>query len=241
MKSLTRYSEAALPTSHGDFRVVVYRVDQNPNDEHVAMVRGDIRARQDVLCRVHSECFTGEVLGSLRCDCQEQLDLALRRIAREDSGVLVYLRQEGRGIGLGNKVRAYALQDQGVDTVDANLALGFDADLRTYEMAAAILRDLSVDSVRLMTNNPAKLRGLEQAGIRVTSHVPHWVEASAENADYLRVKQRRMGHLAAVSGSDSAAPANRPDSPLDSMSPQGSTDRGRPATNVTTLEKDASG
>lgn len=195
MNPVVRYSEAPLPTPRGTFRLVVYRVGDEQHDEHAAMIHGDVDRIDGVLCRVHSECLTGEVFGSLRCDCRAQLDLALDRIADEGCGVLIYLRQEGRGIGLGNKVRAYAVQDLGADTVDANLALGFDADLRTYEMAAAILRDLGVGSVRLMTNNPAKIHGLENAGIQVTGHEPHWVEASAESADYLQVKQQKMGHM----------------------------------------------
>ena len=180
------------------FRIVVYRLNDDPKDEHVAMVRGEVTGAPDVLCRVHSECFTSEVMGSLRCDCREQLDRALERIADEGHGVLVYLRQEGRGIGLGNKVRAYALQDRGIDTVEANLALGFDADLRSYEIAAAILHDLGVASVRLMTNNPAKIRGLEAAGMEVTTHERHWVGESEHSADYLQVKRTKMGHIAAA-------------------------------------------
>lgn len=195
MNSLTRYSEALLPTAHGTFRVLVYRADKNPDDEHVALVHGHVQGGQNILVRVHSECFTGEVLGSLRCDCRQQLDQALARIAAEGRGVLVYLRQEGRGIGLGNKVRAYALQDQGIDTVEANLALGFDADLRSYEMAAAMLHDLEVSSVRLMTNNPAKIEGLRRAGIEVVAQEPHWVESTEHSAAYLRVKQKKLGHI----------------------------------------------
>ena len=188
-----RYSEADLPTAHGSFRLIVFRLG---NDEHVAMVRGDVRAADAVLTRVHSECFTGEVLGSLRCDCREQLDHALARIALQGSGVVIYLRQEGRGIGLGNKIKAYSLQDQGVDTVEANLALGFEADLRSYEVAAAMLQELGVRSVRLMTNNPAKIEGLERAGLQVTAQEAHWVESSEHSEGYLKVKQSKMGHIA---------------------------------------------
>lgn len=195
---VVRYSEARLPTARGEFRLVVYRLpDAMPGfadgEEHVAMVMGDVTG-ENVLTRVHSSCFTGEVLGSLRCDCRDQLDAALAKIADEGRGVLVYLVQEGRGIGLGNKVRAYALQDEGHDTVDANLQLGFDADLRSYDLAAAILRDLGATSVRLMTNNPAKIAGLERAGLPVTAE-PHWVGVSEHAADYVEVKKAKMGHL----------------------------------------------
>ncbi len=202
--SLQRYAESRLPTSHGEFRLLVYRTGEahgpggsalgGEREEHVAMVFGEV-AGDDVLTRVHSSCFTGEVMGSRRCDCRAQLDAALARIAREGRGVLVYLVQEGRGIGLGNKIRAYALQDQGHDTVDANLHLGFDADLRSYDLAAAILHDLAVASVRLMTNNPGKLAGLDKAGVRVAAHEPHWVEVTEENAEYLEAKKTRMGHI----------------------------------------------
>jgi GTP cyclohydrolase II len=201
--ALVRYSEARLPTAHGEFRVVVYRTGApagaghtavgGADEEHVAMVMGDV-AGDAVLARVHSSCFTGEVLGSERCDCRAQLDAALARIAEAGRGVLVYLLQEGRGIGLGNKVRAYALQDQGSDTVDANLALGFDPDHRSYDLAAGILRDLGVRSVRLMTNNPGKLEGLSAAGIPAT-HEPHWVEGGDEAAGYLAAKKTRLGHI----------------------------------------------
>jgi GTP cyclohydrolase II len=195
---VVRYSEARLPTPRGEFKLVVYRMpDAMPGfdggEEHVAMVMGEPSGEQ-VLTRVHSSCFTGEVLGSLRCDCRDQLDAALAKIAAEGRGVLVYLVQEGRGIGLGNKVRAYALQDEGHDTVDANLQLGFDADLRSYDLAAAILRDLGATSVRLMTNNPAKIAGLERAGLPVIAE-PHWVGVSEHAADYVEVKKAKMGHL----------------------------------------------
>lgn len=202
---IERFSEARLPTPHGEFRLVVYRTGQPASlgasaigggpEEHVAMVLGDV-AGPGVLARVHSSCFTGEVLGSLRCDCRAQLDAALARIAAEHRGVLVYLVQEGRGIGLGNKVRAYHLQDAGHDTVDANLALGFDVDHRSYGLAASILRDLGVASVRLMTNNPQKLAGLAAAGMPVEAHEPHWVEATEHSEHYLSVKKSKLGHLA---------------------------------------------
>ena len=201
---LTRYSDARLPTPHGEFQVVVYRTGAPggagasavgvAHEEHVAMVLGDVRGG-GVLARVHSSCFTGEVLGSLRCDCRAQLDAALARIGEEGRGVLVYLVQEGRGIGLGNKVRAYQLQDEGKDTVEANLALGFDADLRSYDLAAGILRDLGVSSVRLMTNNPDKRAGLERAGVVVEALESHWVGASEHNRDYLDAKRAKLGHI----------------------------------------------
>lgn len=164
--------------------------------EHVALVAGTLEglAGEDVLCRVHSECFTGETLHSLKCDCREQLDRALVAIQAAGRGVVIYLRQEGRGIGLGNKIRAYALQAQGADTVDANLELGFAADLRSYELAAKMLDDLGVRSVALMTNNPEKTAGLEKAGVRVLRRVPHWGEAQEHNREYLAVKQRKLGH-----------------------------------------------
>jgi GTP cyclohydrolase II len=199
---LTRYAEADLPTVYGPFRVYVYREGANgspvqgeaPAQEHMAIVRGDVAKQANVLCRVHSECWTSEVLGSLKCDCRDQLDAALERIAAEGTGVVVYLRQEGRGIGLGNKIKAYALQNAGADTVEANLKLGFDPDLRSYDLAGAILADLEVRSVRLMTNNPLKLRGLAEAGVSVTQRVPHWVGENQHNAGYLAVKRRKMGH-----------------------------------------------
>lgn len=202
---ITRFSEARLPTPHGEFRVVVYRTGKPAGigatalgsgegpEEHVALVMGDV-AGADVLTRVHSSCFTGEVLHSLRCDCREQLDAALARIAQEGRGVLVYMVQEGRGIGLGNKIKAYALQDQGKDTVDANLALGFDADHRSYELSAGMLRDLGVTSVRLMTNNPDKIAGLVAAGMKVTAE-PHWVGATEHSESYLAVKKTKLGHI----------------------------------------------
>ncbi len=195
MTPATRYSEAEIPTDLGPFLMVVYRFGDAPEDEHLAVVRGDVKGAEAVMTRVHSECLTGEVFHSLKCDCREQLDKALEAIAAAGRGVLVYLRQEGRGIGLGNKIRAYALQAEGKDTVEANLALGFAADLRSYDMAAAILRDLGVASVALMTNNPDKLAGLEQAGVKVAAHVPHWVGDHEHNREYLEVKRAKLGHL----------------------------------------------
>ena len=197
---LVRYADAEIPTVHGPFRLLVYRdADakdaESPNaEEHMAIVRGDIAGTSSVLCRVHSECWTSEVLGSLKCDCREQFEVALERIAAEGTGVLIYLRQEGRGIGLGNKVRAYALQAEGADTVETNLALGFEADERRYDLAAAILADLGVRSVRLLTNNPLKVAGVRAAGVVVTERIAHWVGENQHNAAYLAVKRRKMGH-----------------------------------------------
>ena len=198
--SLVRYAEAEIPTAYGPFRLYVYRdaseitSDSPAVEEHMAIVRGDVSGSSNVLCRVHSECWTSEVLGSLKCDCREQLEVALARIAAEGTGVVVYLRQEGRGIGLGNKVRAYALQDNGADTVEANLALGFEVDARRYDLAANILADLGVKSIRLLTNNPLKVTGLRAAGVQVTDRIAHWVGENQHNATYLAVKRRKMGH-----------------------------------------------
>jgi GTP cyclohydrolase II len=203
--TLERYAEADLPTAFGPFRLYVYRTtgrspggDTPVVEEHMAIVRGDVSRGVNVLCRVHSECWTSEVLGSLKCDCREQLDRALEKIAAESVGIVVYLRQEGRGIGLGNKIRAYDLQNQGADTVEANLRLGFEADSRTYDLAAAILNDLGVRSVRLLTNNPLKIAGLEAAGVKVVDRISHWVGENQHNAGYLAVKRRKMGHHADV-------------------------------------------
>ena len=190
---VARYADAFVPTEYGRMRVVVYREAGTPH-EHVAIVMGDVADGDEVLARVHSECFTGEVLHSLKCDCREQLDYALRAIADEGRGLVMYLRQEGRGIGLGNKIRAYALQEQGADTVDANRLLGFEDDLRQYYAASAMLRDLQVRSVRLLTNNPQKVEALRAEGIQV-ERVPVHIEAGSENEEYLLTKRLRMGHL----------------------------------------------
>ena len=192
---VTRYSAADVPTEYGIFRLVVYRDAADESVEHCAIVRGEVQGASDLLIRVHSECFTGEVLHSLKCDCREQLDQALRLIAEEDKGAVLYLRQEGRGIGLGNKIRAYALQEQGADTVDANLRLGFEADGRRYHVASAMLSDLGVTSVAVLTNNPAKVAALRADGVNVTGRVPMEVSTNQHNRGYLDTKRERMGHL----------------------------------------------
>lgn len=185
---------AELPTEFGKFRMVGF---ENTIDgkEHVAMVCGDVSGAEDVLVRLHSECLTGDVMGSLRCDCRAQLHASLREIAEAGRGVVLYLRQEGRGIGLVNKIRAYALQETGLDTVDANLALGFADDQREYHAAAAMLETLGVASVHLLTNNPNKVAAMRSLGIRVSARVPHQMAPNAHNEGYLATKARRSGHL----------------------------------------------
>jgi GTP cyclohydrolase II len=190
---VTRYAEALVPTEYGRMRVVVYHEAGQPH-EHCAIVFGEVVGAAHVLARVHSECFTGEVLHSLKCDCREQLDYALKAIAVEGAGLVMYLRQEGRGIGLGNKIRAYALQEEGADTVDANRMLGLPDDPRTYHVAKAILDDLRIVSVRLLTNNPTKVAALRAEGIEV-ERVPVAIAPGEENEQYLLTKKRRMGHL----------------------------------------------
>jgi GTP cyclohydrolase II len=195
---VTRYSEADVPTEYGTFRIVVYRDSSEPEVEHCAIVKGEVRGASDLLIRVHSECFTGEALHSLKCDCRDQLDQALRIISEQGEGAVLYLRQEGRGIGLGNKIRAYALQQQGVDTVDANLRLGFEADARKYHVATAMLSDLGVLSVKVLTNNPAKVDALRADGVVVSGRVGMDVIANQHNRGYLDTKRQRMGHLIRV-------------------------------------------
>ena len=189
-----RVVAARLPTAFGEFDVVGYRslVDDK---HHVALVKGDVSGAQDVLVRVHSECLTGDVFHSLRCDCGEQLESALSMIEQEGRGVLLYLAQEGRGIGLLNKLRAYKLQEDGLDTVEANERLGLPADLRDYGIGAQILVDLGLTSIRILTNNPKKIRGLEGYGLSVTDQVPIEHEPNPHNEDYLRTKAQRMGHM----------------------------------------------
>jgi len=193
-KLIERVVETSLPTAFGEFNVVGFRtvVDEK---HHVAMVKGDVDGEEDVLVRVHSECLTGDVFHSLRCDCGQQLEDALLRIEEEGRGVLLYLAQEGRGIGLLNKLKAYKLQEEGLDTVDANLELGMPADLRDYGIGAQILVDLGLTSIRLLTNNPRKIVGLEGYGLRVTDQVPIEHPAGDHNRDYLRAKAQKLGHL----------------------------------------------
>ncbi|NDD28730.1 MAG: GTP cyclohydrolase II [Proteobacteria bacterium] len=186
-------AQARMPTEHGDFRLCIYQTGDDK--EHLAVVCGDVAEGEGVLTRLHSECFTGDVLGSLRCDCGPQLQRALRMIAQAGRGVVVYLRQEGRGIGLVNKLRAYCLQDEGYDTVDANLHLGFAADSREYHTAALILRDLKVRSVDLITNNPRKIDGLADGDVVVRRRVALEVAPNAENLRYLGTKAARLDHL----------------------------------------------
>jgi len=192
-KLVRRVAEAKLPTKFGEFTAIAYRSIVDP-DEHIALVRGDISGEEPVLVRVHSECLTGDVLGSLRCDCGEQLAMALQDIVAEDRGVLLYMRQEGRGIGLHNKLRAYELQDQGMDTVEANEVLGFAPDLRDYGIGAQMLVDLGLKNIRLLTNNPKKVVGLEGYGLKVVNTVPIVAPVTPYNAAYLETKGKKLGH-----------------------------------------------
>jgi 3,4-dihydroxy 2-butanone 4-phosphate synthase/GTP cyclohydrolase II len=204
-KLVERVSEARLPTRFGDFRLIGYRSVIDPA-EHIALVMGDIADGEPVLTRVHDQCVTGDVFGSLRCDCGEQAELALQRIAEEGRGLFLYMRQEGRGIGLHNKIRAYALQDQGMDTVEANEALGFPADKRDYGIGMQILVDLGVEQLRLMTNNPAKRAGLEGYGLEVVERVPTYVKPNPHNVRYLMTKVEKMGHMLPADPEESEAP-----------------------------------
>jgi len=189
-----RVAEANLPTPFGEFRVIGYSNDVDGR-EHVALVRGDVKGRDDVLVRVHSKCLTGDVFGSARCDCGAQLEAAMRQVTENGSGVIVYLDQEGRGIGLLNKLRAYQLQDEGHDTVEANQILGFPPDLRNYGIGAQILADLGLRKIRIMTNNPKKLSGLEGFGLEITGRVPLETEATRINQGYLDAKRDKLGHM----------------------------------------------
>lgn len=192
-KLLERVGDAFLPTKYGEFRIIGYR-EVLTNREHIAVVRGEVESRENVIVRIHSECFTGDVLGSLRCDCGNQLSYALERIEKE-GGVVLYLKQEGRGIGLLNKIRAYKLQDQGLDTVEANLRLGLPEDARDYGVAHQILKDLGIASIRLMTNNPKKVQKLQEYGTKVVERIPIVVGINKHNTNYLKTKMEKMGHL----------------------------------------------
>jgi len=189
-----RMASARIPTQMGEFQLYLY-TNNRDSKEHLALVMGEIEGKDDVLVRVHSECYTGDVLGSLRCDCGEQLHMAMQMIALEGQGVILYLRQEGRGIGLLDKLRAYNLQDQGYDTVEANLALGHQADERDYTVAARMLEDLDVRSIRLLTNNPSKIENLSELGVVVKERIPVESTITADNAFYLFTKVQRMDHL----------------------------------------------
>ena len=192
-KLVHRVAEARLPSKYGEFTAIAYKSDVD-TDEHLALVMGDLSAEEPVLVRAHSECLTGDVFGSLRCDCGEQIALAMQTIAKEGRGVLLYMRQEGRGIGFHNKMRAYALQDEGLDTVDANLALGLAPDLRDYGIGAQILADLGLHKIRLLTNNPKKVVGLEGYGLKVVETIPIICHPNPYNLHYLETKQKKLGH-----------------------------------------------
>ena len=193
-KLVERVTEANLVTKHGDFKIYGY-INKLNGEHHVALVKGEIGDGKRVLCRVHSECLTGDAFGSIRCDCGEQLDTALDMIEKEGRGVLLYLRQEGRGIGLINKIKAYALQDQGYDTIQANVMLGFPPDMRDYTIGSQILEDLGVHELRLMTNNPKKIEGLEAFDLKIIERVPIQMKLKKADAYYLLTKQEKMGHL----------------------------------------------
>jgi 3,4-dihydroxy 2-butanone 4-phosphate synthase/GTP cyclohydrolase II len=195
---IQRVAEAKLPTPYGEFTVIAYKSRTDP-DEHLALVMGDVATDEPVLVRVHSQCLTGDVFRSLRCDCGEQINMAMQKIAEEGRGVVLYMRQEGRGIGIHNKIKAYALQDKGMDTVEANVELGFAPDLRDYGIGAQILADLGVRNMRVMTNNPKKISGLESYGLKIAETVPITTEPNKYNRNYLKTKQKKMGHLLKIS------------------------------------------
>ncbi|MBN2039558.1 MAG: bifunctional 3,4-dihydroxy-2-butanone-4-phosphate synthase/GTP cyclohydrolase II [Spirochaetes bacterium] len=191
---INRVSSAKLPTVYGSFEIIAYETEVD-DALHLALVKGEVSGRENVLVRVHSECLTGDMLGSLRCDCGPQLHKSLEMIEKEGNGVVLYMRQEGRGIGLGNKLKAYHLQDKGLDTVEANIELGFPPDLRDYGIGAQILVDLGLHKIKLMTNNPKKIIGLEGYGLEVTERIPIEIEPEKDNIKYLKTKKEKMGHL----------------------------------------------
>ena len=188
------YAKAKMPTKYGEFEILTF-VNKITKEHHVVLTMGDISSGEDVLCRVHSECLTGDALGSKRCDCGEQYDYAMKKIAEEGRGIMVYMRQEGRGIGLVNKLRAYELQDKGFDTVDANIALGFRDDMREYYESYQMLKNLGVKSIKIMTNNPDKIKYLNNYGLEIKERIPIQIEASEYDAFYLKTKKERMGHI----------------------------------------------
>ncbi|MGL5068278.1 MAG: bifunctional 3,4-dihydroxy-2-butanone-4-phosphate synthase/GTP cyclohydrolase II [Sarcina sp.] len=189
-----RVVEIKMPTRYGDFTMYGFE-NKFTKEEHIALVKGDIASRESVLLRVHSECLTGDALGSKRCDCGEQYDVAMKRIAQEECGVLIYMKQEGRGIGLMNKLKSYALQDDGLDTVEANLELGFAADARTYEFAVGIIKNFGIKKVELMTNNPSKIDALEEYGIVIEKRIPIQMNHNEKNEFYLKTKKEKMNHM----------------------------------------------
>ncbi|MBN1160888.1 MAG: bifunctional 3,4-dihydroxy-2-butanone-4-phosphate synthase/GTP cyclohydrolase II [Dehalococcoidales bacterium] len=200
-RMIQRVAEARLPTPFGEFKVIAYKSSTDP-DEHLALVMGDVNTEEPVLVRVHSQCLTGDVFHSLRCDCGEQIEMAMKRIAGEGRGVVLYMRQEGRGIGIHNKIKAYALQDKGLDTVEANIELGFKPDQRDYGIGAQILADLGIRKMRLMTNNPKKMSGLESYGLTITEQLPITTEPNPHNRRYLKTKQKKLGHLLKIADAE---------------------------------------